>query len=124
MKEFEKIGCLQKISTVKCRLLYKKEKLNRKQKSYEKPSQNKSANIDDDTLEIPDKQPVRTSIIEKLCFFCGCGKSTVSNLSSAQQSEDDCYRTCRPQTTRKTERRRHGCNRSCIPLEVFKWAVQ
>ena len=109
---------------MKCRLLYNKEKLNRKQKSYEKPSQNKSANIDDGTLGIPDKRPVRTSIIEKLCFFCGCGKSTVLNLNSAQQSEDDCYRTCRQQTTRKTERRRYGCNRSCVPLEVFIWAVQ
>ena len=58
-----------------CGLLYNKEKFNRKRKSYEKPSQNKSANIDDDTLEIPQKRPMRTSIIEKLCFFCGCGKS-------------------------------------------------
>ena len=56
-------------------LLYHKEKTNRKRKSYEKPSQSKCANIDDDTLEIPEKRLMRTSIIEKLCFFCGCGKS-------------------------------------------------
>ena len=56
-------------------LLYNKEKINRKRKSYEKPSQSKSANIDDDTLEIPEKRPMRTSIIKKLCFFCGWGKS-------------------------------------------------
>ena len=58
-----------------CSLLYNKGKLNRKRKSYEKPYQNKSANIDDDTLKISKKQPMRTNIIEKLCFFCGCGKS-------------------------------------------------
>ena len=58
-----------------CSLLYYKEKLNRKRKSYGKPSQNKTANIDDDTLEIPEKQPMRISTIEKLCFFCGSGKS-------------------------------------------------
>ena len=62
-----------------CSLLYNKEKLNQKRKSYEKPSQNKSANIDDDALEIPEKRPMRTSIIEKLCFFCGCGKSAEEN---------------------------------------------
>ena len=58
-----------------CSLLYNKEKLNQKRKSYGKPSQNKGANIDNDTLEIPEKRPMTTSIIEKLCFFCGCGKS-------------------------------------------------
>ena len=54
-------------------LLYNKEKINQKRKSYEKPSQNKSANIDDDTLEIPEKRPMRTSIIKKLCFFVDGG---------------------------------------------------
>ena len=58
-----------------CSLLLDKEKLNQKRKSYEKPSQNKSANIDDDTLEISEQRPMRTCIIEKLCFFCGCEKS-------------------------------------------------
>ena len=93
MKEFEKIDCLplnlrrfcEKFNTSEdlyemldneavlhksCSLLYNKEKLNRKRKSYEKPSQNKSANIDDDTLEVPEKWLLRTRIIEKLCFFC------------------------------------------------------
>ena len=99
LKEFEEIDCLplnlhgfckkfniledpysKRLNNVSalhksCSLLYNKEKVNRKCKSYEKQSQRKNANIDVDTLEIPEKQPMRTSTIEKLCFFCGCGKS-------------------------------------------------
>ena len=79
LKGFEKIDCLalnlrrfcEKFNTSEdlysemlhneavlhksCSLLYNKEKSNQKRKNYEKPSQNKSANIDDDTLEILEK---------------------------------------------------------------------
>ena len=98
LKEFEKIDCLplnlrrfcEKFNTSEdlyemldneavlhksCSLLYNKEKLNRKRKSYEKKSQSKSANIDDNTLEIAEKRLMRTSIIQKLFIFCECGKS-------------------------------------------------
>ena len=71
-----------------CSLLYNNKILNQKRKSYDKPSQNQSANIDGDTLEIPEKQPMRTSIIEKLCFFCGCGKS----------AEESSWHHCQPTT--------------------------
>ena len=99
LKEFEKIDCLplnlrgfcekynisedlysemlndEDVLCKSCSLLYNKVNLYWKHKSYEKPSQNKRENISDDTLEIPKKWLMRTSIIEKLCNFYGCGKS-------------------------------------------------
>ena len=71
-----------------CSLHYNNKKLNQKRKSYDKLSQNQGANINGDTLEIPKKQPMRTSIIEKLCFFCGCGKS----------AEESSWHHCQPTT--------------------------